>query len=263
MDSILTSIKKLLNIDAEETYFDGDIVIYINSALMVLNQIGVGPAIGFSISDATATWTDFLSVNTMLDSVKSFVHMSVKLEFDPPSTSFGIESLKRSIERYEWRIMTMAETSVIANEENLFSTEIARLSTAVTDLNTAVALKAEAEHTHVVADITDLNLEHTHVVADITDLNLEHTHDDIYYTKPQVDTAISVAVADKSLIGHTHDDLYLTDAEGASIVEAVDTALLTKAPVVHAHDDIYYQETEVDTMVGDIETILDDILGGT
>ena len=61
MDSILISIKKLLGIEEDYTHFDIDLIMHINSAFMVLNQLGVGPTEGFSISDETATWSDFIS----------------------------------------------------------------------------------------------------------------------------------------------------------------------------------------------------------
>ena len=49
MDSILTSIKKLLGIAQECTDFDMDLIIHINSVLMILTQLGVGPEKGFTI----------------------------------------------------------------------------------------------------------------------------------------------------------------------------------------------------------------------
>ena len=52
MDSILTSIKKLLGIVEEYEHFDPDIVMYINSAFSVLTQLGVGPEEGFRIEEA-------------------------------------------------------------------------------------------------------------------------------------------------------------------------------------------------------------------
>ena len=51
MESILTSIKKLLGITEEYEQFDQDIIIHINSVLSVLTQLGVGPTKGFSIKD--------------------------------------------------------------------------------------------------------------------------------------------------------------------------------------------------------------------
>ena len=46
-DSILTSVKKLLGITEECTDFDADLIMHINSVLMILTQIGVGPSEGF------------------------------------------------------------------------------------------------------------------------------------------------------------------------------------------------------------------------
>ena len=57
-ESILTSIKKLLGI--EETYdqFDPDLIMDINAVFMILNQLGIGPADCFSISDKTSNCPD-------------------------------------------------------------------------------------------------------------------------------------------------------------------------------------------------------------
>ena len=43
MDSILTSVKKLLGLTEEYTAFDADLIMHINSVLMILRQMGVGP----------------------------------------------------------------------------------------------------------------------------------------------------------------------------------------------------------------------------
>jgi hypothetical protein len=104
MESILTSIKKLLGIAEEYTHFDTDLIMHINSVLMVLTQLGVGPANGFLISDKSDTWEDFLEDNTNIEMVKSYVHMKVKLLFDPPLSSAVIESMNRMISEFEWRL---------------------------------------------------------------------------------------------------------------------------------------------------------------
>ena len=44
MDSILTSIKKMLGITEDYEHFDQDIIMHINSVFMILTQMGVGPA---------------------------------------------------------------------------------------------------------------------------------------------------------------------------------------------------------------------------
>ena len=109
MDSILTSIKKMLGVPEEYTHFDSDIVMHINSVLSILSQLGVGPATGFSISDKTSTWKDFLSAGTNLDSVKSYVYLKVKLLFDPPASSAALESTKNMISELEWRIYVQVD----------------------------------------------------------------------------------------------------------------------------------------------------------
>ena len=51
MESILTSIKKMLGITEEYEHFDSDLIIHINSVFMILTQLGVGPPSGFSVQD--------------------------------------------------------------------------------------------------------------------------------------------------------------------------------------------------------------------
>ena len=110
-DSILTSIKKLLGITEEYEHFDQDIIIHINSVFMILNQLGVGPSNGFSITDKTAVWSDFISEGSNLESVKSYIYFKVRLLFDPPTTSAVMESMNRMISELEFRLNVSAESS--------------------------------------------------------------------------------------------------------------------------------------------------------
>ena len=109
MESILTSIKKLLGIQEEYDHFDADIIMHINSVFMILNQIGVGPSEGFMIEDDTATWDDYISDMTKFAAVKSYVHLKVRLLFDPPTSSAVMESINRMINEYECRLNIAAE----------------------------------------------------------------------------------------------------------------------------------------------------------
>jgi hypothetical protein len=104
MDSILTSIKKLLGPEEDDTHFDPDIVMHINTVFMALNQIGIGPEIGFSISDKTKTWVDYLGTNVNLEAAKSYIYLKVRLVFDPPSSTPLIEAIERQITELEWRL---------------------------------------------------------------------------------------------------------------------------------------------------------------
>lgn len=106
MDSILTSVKKLIGIDKEDTAFDPDVIMHINSSFLVLSQLGVGPDEGFYINDDTAVWTDFVSNNMLLlNYVKTFVYLKAKLVFDPPSSSIAVQSMQEMVKEHEWRIV--------------------------------------------------------------------------------------------------------------------------------------------------------------
>lgn len=109
MESILTSIKKLLGITEEYEHFDADLIMHINSVFMVLNQLGVGPEECFSIQDEDAIWDDFLQGARYLDTVKSYMYLKVRLLFDPPASSAAIESANRLISEFEWRLNVQAE----------------------------------------------------------------------------------------------------------------------------------------------------------
>ena len=110
MESILTSIKKMLGITEEYEQFDADLIMHINSVFSILTQLGVGPSEGFSIKDKTDVWSDFIPDDPRLESVKSYVYMKVKLLFDPPLSSTVMESMNRMISEFEWRLNVQAET---------------------------------------------------------------------------------------------------------------------------------------------------------
>lgn len=110
MESILTSIKKLLGITEEYTHFDSDIIIHINTTFMVLNQLGVGPKNCFRITGDSEIWDDFLLDAWDLESVKTYVYLKVKLVFDPPLSSSAVESINRMISELEWRLNMVAES---------------------------------------------------------------------------------------------------------------------------------------------------------
>lgn len=116
MESILQSIKKLLGISEDQDYFNADIIMHINSVFSVLTQLGVGPKEGFIIEDDLNTWNEFISDDSTIQLVKSYVYMKVKLLFDPPASSSVINSMEKIITEYEWRINTIAESSKTNNE---------------------------------------------------------------------------------------------------------------------------------------------------
>lgn len=102
--SILDSVKKDLGIMPDYTHFDPDIIMDINTALSILTQLGVGPASGFSISDNTAEWDDFIPDDPRLEMVKSYVSKKTKQLFDPPNTGPLSDAFNKVLDELVWRI---------------------------------------------------------------------------------------------------------------------------------------------------------------
>jgi len=109
LTSILTSVKKVLNIDASYTAFDEDILMHINSVFSILTQLGVGPSTGFAIEDDTVTWDAFLGTDPRLSNIKTYVYLRVRMLFDPPTTSYLIDAMKEQIRELEFRMNVYRE----------------------------------------------------------------------------------------------------------------------------------------------------------
>lgn len=109
-ESILISIKKLLGPGKEYTAFDPDIIMHINTVFVTLNQLGVGPADGFSIQDDITTWKDYIDDEKKFNAVKTYIYLKVKLVFDPPLNASILESMKQSANELEWRLNVQAES---------------------------------------------------------------------------------------------------------------------------------------------------------
>lgn len=114
MESILTSIKKLLGIAEDYEHFDADIIMHINSAFSTLSQLGVCPVEGFTISDKNSKWSDFASVTSIsnIENAKMYVYLKTRLIFDPPSSGIVTESITATIRELEWRLNTQYETNM-------------------------------------------------------------------------------------------------------------------------------------------------------
>ena len=107
-DSILDTTKKLLGFESDYTAFDLDIITHINTVFFTLTQLGVGPSQGFFITDKESTWEEFTGLDN-LNAVKSYMGLRVRLLFDPPTSSFAMESFKKQAEELEWRLHVFME----------------------------------------------------------------------------------------------------------------------------------------------------------
>lgn len=106
MESILDSIKYLLGGQAmvDDSSFDTELIMHINGALMVINQLGIGPPDGFRITTKTDTWTNILGDIKAYELIKVDIYLRVRLSFDPPQNSFLVKSIEDQIKEYDWRI---------------------------------------------------------------------------------------------------------------------------------------------------------------
>lgn len=103
-NNILTSIKKINNIADSDTSFDQELILYINSALMVIMQEWHGMDHSFKLLDGTETWQDLLGEDTDYEGIKEFIGLKVKLMFDPPSNSAVLQAINERIKDLEWRL---------------------------------------------------------------------------------------------------------------------------------------------------------------
>lgn len=116
-DSILTSIKKLLGIVESDTSFDSELIMLINSALMVIMQEWYGMDHAFRIEDKTATWDDLLGEEEVdYEGVKQYIFLRVKMIFDPPNNSSVIEAMRKEMEDLEWRMYVWKDNVRIDDE---------------------------------------------------------------------------------------------------------------------------------------------------
>ena len=115
-DSILESVKKLINAEGDE-YFDTDLIIHINTVFSILTQMGVGPKEGFSISDAETTWAEFTDNEMIFNMIKTYMALRVKLFFDIASaSSYYINQLQQEADELEWRLRAAAELKRMEGE---------------------------------------------------------------------------------------------------------------------------------------------------
>jgi len=112
--SILISTKKILGVGADDESFDLDIITHINTAFSILSDLGVGPNGGFVIEDDEPEWADYLSGavedpddldhTIKLSKIKTIIHLRARLLFDPPTTTFLLDSMKAQLQEHEWRL---------------------------------------------------------------------------------------------------------------------------------------------------------------
>ena len=108
-ESILKTIRHMIGgVVDDETHFDEDLIVHINSAFTKLFQLGVGPTDAiFKIEDDSATWDDFDYDD--IEMVKEWVYLDVKTMFDTPSNASVLSAYQDRMFEDEFRMMILAE----------------------------------------------------------------------------------------------------------------------------------------------------------
>ena len=104
IDSVLLSTKQMLGISPEDTSFDVNVIMSINTALTTLMDLGLTEVEDEIVIDDIMTWDDLLGGRTDIEYVKTYIYQKVKMIFDPPTSTAAIDAMQRSISELEWRI---------------------------------------------------------------------------------------------------------------------------------------------------------------
>lgn len=116
-DRILDTVKKSLGLTEDYPIFDPDIIMHINTVLANLIQMGVGPESGFVVEDSSALWSDFTNDDSLIQQVKTYVSLKVRLLFDPPASSVVMNSINETLKELEWRLYIKKDNDRIKNGE--------------------------------------------------------------------------------------------------------------------------------------------------
>ena len=103
-DSILMTIRKLVCGDPYADHFDTDLLVHINACFSILNRLGVGPENGFVVTDETQSWSSYSDNDRILNMVKTYITLKVRVIFDPPLTSSVLDAMNKEISQLEWRL---------------------------------------------------------------------------------------------------------------------------------------------------------------
>ena len=103
--------KELLNLTPDNHHFKslGHNATLLGLFFSILNQLGVGPEIPFSISDESKVWSEFIGDEKSIELVKSYMYFKVRLMFEPPSNSSLVEVMNKNIAEAEWRLNVLVD----------------------------------------------------------------------------------------------------------------------------------------------------------
>ena len=106
--NVLQSVKSNIGIPDDVIDFDNDIILYTNLALDTLIQLGVN--VSTNVKKDTIWLNVIINVpSEQISMIQSYVNVSVRLIFDPPSNSTILNSLKDKLNELEFRLQVKEE----------------------------------------------------------------------------------------------------------------------------------------------------------
>lgn len=114
-DSILKTVRKSVVGVEDNLEFDIELIPYINSSILNLNQNGVGARI--IVEDDKTTWGDLMGTDSNRDfqsykSIPLYMALNTKLLFDPPPPS-AVQYHSNTITELLWRLKVEFEDVLI------------------------------------------------------------------------------------------------------------------------------------------------------
>ena len=110
--NILDSVKAYcrITLDSGVTAYDDELISHINTVLMMLNQMGVGPEGGFALVDGTETWSQVVPDNIKYPGIIDYIKIKTRILFDPESfTPNAMQSANAVLQEIEWRLNYKAD----------------------------------------------------------------------------------------------------------------------------------------------------------
>jgi hypothetical protein len=110
--SILKSTKKNLGIQVADASFDPDVMTHINSTLVIVKQLGLGPDPMVYVEDETQEWEALALTPEQLNICKTYLYLRVRMLFDPPTMGFLITAMQDQLTEFEHRLSMERENAI-------------------------------------------------------------------------------------------------------------------------------------------------------
>lgn len=118
-NEILTTIKQMLDLVPTETIFDQQLSIFIDESILTLKKLNVIPEENNVLIAVSTVWDDLGISPNFLGSAKTYIYLSTRLLFDPPTNGNYKEVLEKKVRELEQRfsMYEVVEEEPILEEE--------------------------------------------------------------------------------------------------------------------------------------------------